>query len=106
MLGSRVVGLTIFITSVSGSKSLIPFVYRFFHFRKSPSLRFAFDAAERNETFDCIQCEIKEQHQRKEKSILLQKGSENQRKSHSNELCENCTMEPFVETEERRKGDS
>ena len=39
MLGSRDVIVTIFITSMSSSKSLTSFACRFFHFRKPPGLR-------------------------------------------------------------------
>ena len=39
--GSRDVSLTIFITSISGSKSLTSLAYRFFHFRKPLGLRLA-----------------------------------------------------------------
>ena len=42
------VGLAIFITSVSGSKSLASFTNRTFHLSRSPGFRMAFDAAERN----------------------------------------------------------
>ena len=89
MLRDRDVNLSIFITFMSGSKSLMSFSYRFFHFRRPPGLGLAFDAAKRNERFGRIQCHIDgEQHQRKEnESIPLEKNSESL--SHSNELCEN-----------------
>ena len=43
MSESRDISLTIFITSVSGSKNLMFFPYRFF--RRPPGLRLALDAA-------------------------------------------------------------
>ena len=54
MSGNRDVSPTIFITSISGSKSLPFFACRFFHFRKPPGLRFAVVAAEKNGKFGCI----------------------------------------------------
>ena len=47
----------IFITSVSGSKSLASFTNRFFHLSRPPGFRRAFDAAERNGRFGRIQCQ-------------------------------------------------
>ena len=54
MLGATNIGLTIFITSLSNRKSLTSFAYRFFHFRRPPGLRSAFEAAERNGKFGRI----------------------------------------------------
>ena len=51
MSGKGDVSLTVFITSVSGSKSLTSFTNRFFHFSGPPNLRLTFDAAERNGRF-------------------------------------------------------
>ena len=48
------VSLTIFITCMSGRKSLAPFAYRFFHYRNPLGLSLAFDVAERNGKFDGI----------------------------------------------------
>ena len=56
MSGDRDVSLTVFITSMSDSKSLTYFAYRFFYFRRLPSLRLAFDTAKRNGRFDLLQC--------------------------------------------------
>ena len=47
--GSADVSLTIFITSVRGSKGLTSFTNRFFHFSGPPGFRLAFDAAEGND---------------------------------------------------------
>ena len=55
--GSRDISLTIFITSMSGSESLTSFDDRFFHLSGPLGLRFAFDAAERNERVSRIQCQ-------------------------------------------------
>ena len=41
MSGGRDVSLTIFITSMSGSKTLTSFIYRIFHFKRPPGLRLA-----------------------------------------------------------------
>ena len=73
MSGSGDVSLTIFITSISDSKSLTSFAYCFFHFSGPPGLRLAFDTAERNGKFDRTQFQRREQRQRKDKvrSILL-----------------------------------
>ena len=60
-VGKQNVSLTIFITSMSGSKSLTSFAYRFFHFRRPSDLRLAFDAAERHERIGCIQCQKSEE---------------------------------------------
>ena len=46
--GSRDVGLTIFITFMSGSKSFSSFTNYFFDCNRLPDLSLAFDAAERN----------------------------------------------------------
>ena len=54
---SEDVSLTIFITSVSCSKSLRSFTNHFFHFSRPPGFRVAFDAAERNEKFSRSQCQ-------------------------------------------------
>ena len=54
--GSGDVSLAIFITSVSGSKSLASFTNRFFHFSGPPDFMMSFDAAERNRRFGRIQC--------------------------------------------------
>ena len=94
MSGSRDISLAIFITTMSGSKSLTSFTYRNFHFRTPPGFRLAFDGAERNGEFGCIIPEMqREQQQRKEKetSILLQKNSESRSKKqkHPNEPSEN-----------------
>ena len=85
MSGGRNISLTIFIAAMSGSKSLMPLSYRFFHFRRPPGLRLAFDAAVRNGKFGLIYC------QRRKESIFLQKDSESQSKkkqSRPNELPE------------------
>ena len=55
--GSGGVSLTIFIASVSGSKSLTSFTNRFFDFSGPPGFRLVFDAAKRNERFGRIQCQ-------------------------------------------------
>ena len=55
MSGSRDVSLLIFITFMSGSKSLTSFAYCFFHFRRPPGLRLVFDAIEKNGKFGRIQ---------------------------------------------------
>ena len=52
--GSRDVGLTIFIPSMSRSKSLMFFTNRFFDFRRPPGMRLSFDATERNGKFGRI----------------------------------------------------
>ena len=57
MSGSRDVSQTIFLTSVSGSKSLTSFTNRFFNFSIPPKFRMASDAAERGERFGRIQCQ-------------------------------------------------
>ena len=44
--GNRNVSLAIFITSVSGSKSLTSFTNRFFHYKRPPGFRLAVDAVE------------------------------------------------------------
>ena len=51
------VSLAIFITSVSGSKSLASFTNCTFHLSRPPGFRMAFDAAERNGRFGRIQCQ-------------------------------------------------
>ena len=51
MSESRNVSLAIFITSMSGSKSLTSSAYCFFHFRRVPGLKLALQAAERNAKF-------------------------------------------------------
>ena len=43
--------MTIFMASMSGSKNFSSVVYRFLHFRRTPSLRLASEAAERNKKF-------------------------------------------------------
>ena len=45
----------IFIASIGRRKSLMSFTNCFFHFRRPPELRFAFDAAEGNKKFGRIQ---------------------------------------------------
>ena len=57
---SEYVSLAIFIASVSGSESLASFTNRFFHFSGPPGFRMAFDAAEKNGRFGCIQCQRSE----------------------------------------------
>ena len=91
---SRDASLTIFITSMSGSKSLGSITNHFFHFRKPPDLRLAFAQLKGIETLVAFNAsEVKKPQQRKEKerSIPLQKGSESQsrRRSHPNELSQN-----------------
>ena len=54
MSGSGNVSLTIFITSMSGTKSFTSFAY-IFPFRRSPGLRLVFDVPERNGKFGRIQ---------------------------------------------------
>ena len=49
MSGNRDLSLTIFFTSMSGSKSFTTPPYSSFHFRRPPVLRLAFDAAKREE---------------------------------------------------------
>ena len=49
-------GVTIFITSMRGSKSFTSSANSFFHFRRPSGLRLAFDTAEMNENFCRIQC--------------------------------------------------
>ena len=56
-LGSGCVSLAIFITSVSGSESLVSFTICTFHLSRLPGFRMACDAAERNGRFGCIQCQ-------------------------------------------------
>ena len=57
-----------FIIAMNSSKSLTSFAYCFFHFRKPPGSRLAFDAVERNGRLGCIQCQKgRVQQQRKEK---------------------------------------
>ena len=76
---SRDASLTIFITSMSGSKSLGSFTNHFFHFRKPPDLRLAFARLKGIETLVAFNAsEVKKPQLRKEKerSIPLQKGSE------------------------------
>ena len=70
---------------MSGSESLASFNNRTFHLSRPPGFRVAFDAAERNGRFDCIQSQ-----RGKETSIPMQKDSENQsnRQSHPSELSE------------------
>ena len=46
---SRDICLKILITSLSGSKSPAPSASRFFHFRRPPGMRLAFDAAKKAE---------------------------------------------------------
>ena len=53
----RNVSLSIFITSVSGSKSLTYFTNRIFHLSRPPGFRMAFDAAERNKRFGRTHCQ-------------------------------------------------
>ena len=48
------VSLSILITSMSGRKSLVSYAYHSFNVRKTPGLRLAFDAAERNGRFGPI----------------------------------------------------
>ena len=52
--GSENASLAIFITSVSGGKSLASFTNRFFHFSRLSGFRMVFDAAKRNGKFDHI----------------------------------------------------
>ena len=75
MSGSGDVSLSIFITSVSSSKSLKSFTNCFFYFSGTPGYRMAFDAVKKNEKFIRIQCQRREQQQQsneKETSILLE----------------------------------
>ena len=60
MLGSGDVSLAISITSVSGSKSLVSFTNRFFHFSGPPGFRVVFYAADRNGRFGRIKCQRSE----------------------------------------------
>ena len=60
--GSGDVSLAIFITSVSGSKSLASFTNRIFHFSGPPGFSMTFDAAERNGRFGRIQCLRREEN--------------------------------------------
>ena len=55
MSESRSASLSMFITSISGRKSLTSFAYRFFHLNRPPGLRLAFDTAKRYGKFDHIQ---------------------------------------------------
>ena len=71
MTGSRDVSLTIFITSVSGSKGLASFAYRFFHFRRSPGLGLAFDEAEEWQIWPHSVPESKEGSSRGKKKRLV-----------------------------------
>ena len=57
ILRSADVSLTMYIISISGSKSLTSFTNCFFLFRRPLGLRLAFDAVERNEKSGCIQCQ-------------------------------------------------
>ena len=91
--GSGEINLAIFITSVSGSESLTSFTNLFFHFRRPPGFRMAFDPDERNGRFGRIQCEgsqVASSRRKKEMSVPLQKDSESQskRQSHPRELSE------------------
>ena len=64
--------LAIFITSVSGSKSLASFTNRFFHFSGPSGFRRAFDAAKRNGRFGRIQCQkSKESSSRGKRRVFL-----------------------------------
>ena len=64
--------MAIFITSVSGSESLASFTNRFFHLRRPPGFRMAFDAAERNGRFGCIQYQrAKESSSRGKRRVFL-----------------------------------
>ena len=57
MAGSRDVSLVIFITSVSGSESLLSFTNCFFHLSRPPGFRIVFDAVKKNGEFGRIQCQ-------------------------------------------------
>ena len=85
MSGSGEVSLPTFITSMSGSKSLMSFAYRFFHFRRPSGLRLAFDATKRNEKLAAFSAkEVKQLHRKeKETSISMQKDSERRSKRQS-----------------------
>ena len=67
--------------------SFTSFTNRFFYFSEPPDFRMAFDAAEKNEKFGCIQCQKSKERKGKEASIPLQKDSE--RQSHPSELSKN-----------------
>ena len=71
MSGSRDVSLMIFITSVSGGKSLVSFTKRFFHFSRPSGLRLTFDGAE-NGKFGYFQCrESKESSGKRKRLVFL-----------------------------------
>ena len=80
MSGGRDVSLMIFITSMSGTKSLKSFAYRISRFRGASGLRLAFDAAQRNGKFDHIWYQRSEgscsRGKEKERNIPLPKDSE------------------------------
>ena len=95
MSGDKDANLTIFIDSISSSKSVTSFAYYIFLFRSIPDWRLVFDATERNGKLGRIQCRRNKESsstRKKEGSIPLQKDSESQseRQSRLNELSENC----------------
>ena len=74
MSGSGDVYLTIFIIFMSGNKGIAFFAYCFFHFRRPPDVRLAFEAGERNKKFGRINArEVKRAaaEERKKTNILL-----------------------------------
>ena len=64
--------MAIFMTSMSGSESLTFFTDCFFHFSRSLGFRMAFDVAESNGIFSCIQCQrSKESSSRGKRQVFL-----------------------------------
>ena len=111
MSGSREVNLIIFITPMSGSKSVTSFVCYFFHFSRPLELRLAFDTAERNGKFGCIQCQRSKESRtrgRREKNIPLQEDRKIivKGKVIPRSFLKTKGGEFYVEAEERRKADS
>ena len=72
------VSLLFFITFVNGSKSLVSFLYCFFHFRRLPGLRLASDSVKENGRFWRIQCQRDEKRSscgKKTREIFLCQGT-------------------------------
>ena len=83
------VSLSLFVTSVSGSKSFASFSNHFFNFVKPPGLELALDVAKRKGRF-CVK-EIKSTTAEEKRTISLQEDSVNQgkKKSHPNKFSGN-----------------
>ena len=110
MSGSRGLGLTIFINSMSGRKSLTSFAYRFFHFSRLPGLKLSFDAAERNGRFGRVQCQRSKEsssRQKRKKQVFLCRRTvrvEVKSKVVPTSFLKIVGRVSFVQEEERRKG--